>query len=178
MEESMRGTLICAALAMMCGLSPAAGQPNAPGPAGSATDTTPGAAIDPSHFVSSITSHQWRASKLVGLDVYGSEDEKIGDVLDVLIGGEGKDVVVIGVGGFLGIARREIGVPFKSVDWRYGDPPRPRTSQTAAPPPATTGDVRARRTVDSSRRGYPDFAYVRVSREALQKAPEFKYEAP
>jgi hypothetical protein len=84
-------------------------------------------------------------------------------------------VVVIGIGGFLGIARREVGVPFKAVDWRYGNPPRRDPAGGSAPPAA--GEVRARRTVDSSRRGYPDFAYVSVTRDALQTAPEFKFDA-
>jgi hypothetical protein len=172
----MRRSLVCTALALTWALAPAAGQPNEPSPASSAADPGPGSAIEAGHFVSSTAPHQWRTSKLIGLDVYGLGDEKIGDILEVLVGGEGRDVVVIGVGGFLGIARREVGVPFKAVDWRYGDPPRPQASSPGNPP-AATGEVRARRTVDSSRRGYPDFAYVRVTRDALQTAPEFKFDA-
>jgi len=46
---------------------------------------------------------QWRASKLNGLDVYNNDNEKVGDIREVLFNRDGKaEAVVIGVGGFLG----------------------------------------------------------------------------
>src|ERR1044072_6903786 len=43
---------------------------------------------------------QWRASKLVGVNVYNDNNEKIGDISDVIIDRSGKvDSVVLGVGG-------------------------------------------------------------------------------
>ncbi|MGB9352538.1 MAG: PRC-barrel domain-containing protein, partial [Pseudolabrys sp.] len=46
----------------------------------------------------------WRSSKLIGLNVYNDQDEKLGAISDILLEKSGKvDFVVIGVGGFLGI---------------------------------------------------------------------------
>ncbi len=47
---------------------------------------------------------QWRASKLVGVNVYNEANEKIGDIGDVILDKSGKvENVVLGVGGFLGM---------------------------------------------------------------------------
>jgi sporulation protein YlmC with PRC-barrel domain len=167
MEEPMRWEGPSAVVALFAAMGLAAAQP--------ASDITPGTALEPGHFVTTFRPHQWRASKLIGLDVYGTEDEKVGDVIEVLIDMDGNEVVVIGVGGFLGIARREVAVPFKAVDWRYGEPPKPRKAEASTGPSSTGPADASRRTVDTSRRGYPDHAFVRTTKEALKAAPEFKF---
>src|SRR3954465_3390650 len=44
---------------------------------------------------------QWRASKLAGVNVYNENNEKIGDISDVILDKSGKaENVIIGVGGF------------------------------------------------------------------------------
>jgi hypothetical protein len=46
---------------------------------------------------------QWRASKVIGVNVYNDNNEKIGDIQELIIDKSGKvDNVVLGVGGFLG----------------------------------------------------------------------------
>jgi ribosomal 30S subunit maturation factor RimM len=45
----------------------------------------------------------WRSSKLIGLNVYNDQNEKLGDISEILLDKSGKvEGVVIGVGGFLG----------------------------------------------------------------------------
>ena len=45
-----------------------------------------------------------RGSKLMGIDVYGADNQKIGDIDEVLLDRQGKiQGLVVGVGGFLGI---------------------------------------------------------------------------
>ena len=57
------------------------------------------------------TSGQWRASKLVGVDVYNTANEKIGDISEILIDASGKVTsVIIGVGGFLGMGQHDVQV--------------------------------------------------------------------
>jgi PRC-barrel domain len=169
----MRTGLGCAAVAVTLAITPAAGQATS----GNAPAVTPGSALEPGHFVRSSTPHQWRASKLIGLDVYGTENEKIGDVVEVLIDRDGHEIVVLGIGGFLGIARRDIALPFKAVDWRYGDPPKPRESDASRPATsATTAEPTARKTVDNTRQGFPDYAFVAATKDSLKAAPEFRYE--
>ena len=44
---------------------------------------------------------------MVGVNVYNQNNDKIGDISEVIVDKSGKaDAVVIGVGGFLGIGRR------------------------------------------------------------------------
>jgi ribosomal 30S subunit maturation factor RimM len=51
----------------------------------------------------------WRSSKLIGLNVYNDQDEKLGAISEILLDKSGKaDFVVIGVGGFLGIGQHDI----------------------------------------------------------------------
>ena len=61
---------------------------------------------------------QWRASKLDGLDVYNPNNEKIGDISELIVDRGGKiEAVVIGVGGFLGMGEHSVAVPFEKVQW-------------------------------------------------------------
>ena len=52
---------------------------------------------------------EWRASKLVGVNVYNDANEKIGDISDLLFTKDGKvEAILISVGGFLGVGAKEI----------------------------------------------------------------------
>ena len=47
----------------------------------------------------------WRASKLIGLNVYNDQNEKLGDISEILLDKSGKvDGVVIGIGFLLHLA--------------------------------------------------------------------------
>ncbi len=88
---------------------------------------------------------QWRASKLEGLDVYNQNNEKIGDISELIVDNSGKvQAVVIGVGGFLGIGERHVALPPSAV-------------------------VLTRQPNGSMR------AVVDASRDQLRNSPEFKY---
>ena len=72
---------------------------------------------------------QWRATKLTGVAVYNNNNEKIGDVNELIVGRDGKvEAVVIGVGGFLGMGEHLAAVPFDKVKWV--DTPREQTVST------------------------------------------------
>ena len=52
---------------------------------------------------------QWVASKFKGTDVIGANNEKIGDVDDMLFDKNGKILAfIVGVGGFLGIGQKDV----------------------------------------------------------------------
>ena len=52
---------------------------------------------------------QWLASKFKGTDVLGSDNQKIGDVSDILFDKSGKiEAFVVSVGGFLGMGAKEV----------------------------------------------------------------------
>jgi len=69
------------------------------------------------NFVSSQKSDQWLASKFKGTDVLGSDNQKIGDVRDILFDKSGKiEAFVISVGGFLGVGSKEVALAPNSFD--------------------------------------------------------------
>jgi ribosomal 30S subunit maturation factor RimM len=69
------------------------------------------AATDSVAAVSSHKEGEWRASKLVGVNVYNDANEKVGDINDVILDKSGKvENVVLGVGGFLGMGEHYVAV--------------------------------------------------------------------
>jgi predicted outer membrane protein/sporulation protein YlmC with PRC-barrel domain len=155
-------------------------------------------------FISQEQPGQWRASKLTGLNVYNTNDEKIGDISELIVDISGKiQAVIIGVGGFLGLGERDVAIPFDQI--KFVNEPRASaaasntgtagttattTGTPAAPanpnmatnnatannptPPATTGTTANR---DNANRSAPDHAMltVNMTKDQLKVAPEFKY---
>src|SRR5260370_24573074 len=67
----------------------------------------------PSDFLTQEKADQWRATKLAGVAIYGTDKKKIGSINDVLVGHDGKaEYIVLSVGGFLGIGPKSRAVPF------------------------------------------------------------------
>ena len=79
-------------------------------PSSSSTSiNTPSPSASSAKFVNSQRQDQYLASKFKGTDVIGSDDNKIGDVSDILFDKEGKiEAYVVGVGGFLGIGSKDV----------------------------------------------------------------------
>jgi sporulation protein YlmC with PRC-barrel domain len=58
----------------------------------------------------------WRASKMMGMDVYDTADRKIGNIDDLIVTrNERVPVAVLSVGGFLGIGSKLVAVPFQEL---------------------------------------------------------------
>jgi sporulation protein YlmC with PRC-barrel domain len=113
----------------------------------SATEMEKSTAIAPSTFSSQQAADEWRSTKLVGLNVYNENDEKIGDINDLILDADGKITsAVVGVGGFLGMGEKLVAVPF--ADLKFGRD--------------ANGNVRVT---------------LASTKEALEKAPDFKYKA-
>lgn len=112
----MKRTFTAVALATVLA-APAFAQTATP-PAATAPSATQSSTASPSgSFVSSQQSTDWRASKLIGATVYGSDNASIGEVNDVLLASDGKvNGVVIGVGGFLGVGEKNVGVTFDKLN--------------------------------------------------------------
>jgi hypothetical protein len=105
------------------GTSPGATQPATP-PAGGGTSGAMGAGAGAAggKFITEQQPTQWRGSRLIGLDVYGANNEKIGDVNDILVDRQGNaDAVVVGVGGFLGIGEKNVALPYSAFEWQMED---------------------------------------------------------
>jgi len=120
----------------------------------------------------------WRASKLKGLNVYNEQNEKLGDINEILIDKSGKvEGVVIGVGGFLGMGEHDIKVDMSKL--KFVDQPM-RTSSTTTT--NTTGTSRPANTTTTATRTaddhkwYPDHAILSgASKDQLKAMPQFKY---
>jgi len=69
-------------------------------------------------FWTQDTSNDWRTSKLKGLNVYNNNNEKLGDIDDILVDQSGQiKAVIIGVGGFLGMGEHLVAVPFNQLQF-------------------------------------------------------------
>jgi sporulation protein YlmC with PRC-barrel domain len=127
---------------------------------------------------------QWRASKLVGIEVYNDNNEKIGGVDDVVLDKGGKvDRVVLAVGGFLGIGERYVAVPFEKLKW-IREPVRTSSGSTADRPTvavnnagAATGEVNRFNHPEraANQNWAPDHAVFNASKDQLKAMPPFKY---
>lgn len=136
------------------------------------------------NFVTKQETTQWRAPKLIGVSVYGSDGKEIGKIDDLLMDHNGAaQTAVIGVGGFLGIGKKDVGVPFSAIQWQMESRKAPASSQTpanpATPAPATSGGQPPMKETDpaatEASQGYPDKAVLNVTMAELKAAPEFHY---
>jgi len=64
-----------------------------------------------------VAATGYRASKLLGADIYNDAGEKIGKLDDFIVGSEANvSVAVVAVGGFLGMGSRMVAVPATSIE--------------------------------------------------------------
>jgi len=118
------------------------------------TATTPSTAAAPV-----AAGGQWRASKLVGVDIYNEQNDKIGDVNDVIIDSSGKvDGVVVSVGGFLGMGEHDVMMKLDQIKFAN----KAGTTTTCS-------------TSSNSKQWYPDRGTVNATKDQLKAMTEFKY---
>src|SRR5215467_3975633 len=117
----LKKLLLSSALSVAVAGAAFAQSPNAP----HSSDSTPPAKSESmksegsgkTNFVSAQKPDQWLASKFKGTDVLGSDNQKIGDVSDILFDKSGKiEAFVISVGGFLGVGSKEVALMPNSFD--------------------------------------------------------------
>jgi sporulation protein YlmC with PRC-barrel domain len=150
-----------------------------------ASTASPAAASDSSY------QGDWRASKVVGLNVYNDNNESIGSINDLLTDKSGNiKAVVIGVGGFLGVGTHLVAVPYDKIKFvtepiAYtgvaGGPnaggSRPISTTTGAAT-TTTGAANtnnAPATTAKPNPWYPDHAVFNATKDELKAMPEFNY---
>jgi sporulation protein YlmC with PRC-barrel domain len=127
----------------------------------------------------------WRASKLMGLDVYNEANEKLGDVNELILDKNGKvSAVVIGVGGFLGMGEHDIAVsmdklkfieePVRTSSTAPATTTRETTTKETTTGAATTTTTTTARNADAND-WMPDHAVMSGTKEQLKAMPQFKY---
>ena len=72
-------------------------------------------------FVTQQPQNEWLARVFMGHDVLNAAGERIGDVNDLIFDRQGRiSTVVVGVGGFLGMGEKDVGVPYQSLTFNVG----------------------------------------------------------
>jgi sporulation protein YlmC with PRC-barrel domain len=106
MKASCYSALVLALVTAAAAQTPV--NPPAVQPGGPAADARPMAAIP----TSAVTVTEWYKQ-----NVYDPQDNKIGEIMDVLMDKDGKaNALIIGVGGFLGAGEKDVAVPFHAVE--------------------------------------------------------------
>ena len=130
---------------------------------------------------------QWRIYKMIGLDVYNQNNEKLGDISELLVDQTGKiQTAILGVGGFLGVGERMVAVNFdqlkfvdQPVETKTASSTQTSTASTKnadALPQATTGAATTARPARSANeQWYPDHAVVNLTADQLKAMPQFLY---
>ncbi len=116
---------------------------------------------------------EWQASKLIHMNVYNAQNDKIGDIKELMLDKNGKiDVVAIAVGGFLGMGEHDVAVKFDKLKW-VNEPVKSTTSSnTSSSRATTTGSAQTQTTQD---RNYPDHAVLDATKDQLKAMPQFDY---
>ncbi|HLZ02577.1 MAG TPA: PRC-barrel domain-containing protein [Bradyrhizobium sp.] len=153
------------------------------------TSTTPGTSTTANASDSSYKG-DWRASKMVGLNVYNDKNENIGSINELLMDKSGSiKAAVISVGGFLGMGARLVAVPYDKVKFT-SEPVAPPTTASntgggatspggmAKPPSTTTTGSTSNAPAAAPPKPnpwYPDHAVFNAAKDELKNMPEFKY---
>jgi PRC-barrel domain len=115
----------------------------------------------------------WTAEALIGRTVENGNGDNLGEINNVVINENGNVVaVVVGVGGFLGIGEKDVGVPFDALDFRTD-------AQMDRSDSASTADRADRRTDDRTARFDTEHDNMRIvlmtSKEDLEGAPDYAW---
>jgi sporulation protein YlmC with PRC-barrel domain len=170
-EKAMRMVPLLLSVAVPVLLvSPVAAQPSS----GANDSVSPGSrTFSAEAFIGRRDPGTLRASDFVGREVYGRNNEAIGEVNDVLFGPDGRiSGLVIEVGGTFGISEREVALPIHAFQI---DPATTATTGTIGGlPPSTEAGVDARQHNRTSSVVVPERIVLPVPPEMLRSAPPFE----
>jgi sporulation protein YlmC with PRC-barrel domain len=153
-----------------------------------AQSTTPPAAKDtPAAADVKAKAAHWRSSKLIGVNIYNEQNEKLGDVNEIILDPSGKVMgYVIGVGGFLGMGEHDILVEPAKIKF-VNEPVRTAAtapaSGTNAPASGANAPTNTRNVSNTggntaaADRWYPDHGVLNATKDQLKSMPQFKYSA-
>jgi sporulation protein YlmC with PRC-barrel domain len=125
-------------------------------------------------FIEQQQPSDWMTSALMGRRVMNAAGKILGDINDIIIDEQGQVVaVIIGVGGFLDIGEKDVGVRY--TDLTFEHVPVPEPPQVSPPAPAPTqlsGPDAIRQGEDPQHRD--KLIVVDVSKEQLEAAPAYR----
>ena len=127
-----------------------------------------------------LQSPHWRASKLIGVKIYNEQNERLGDINEIIFDQNGKaQGYVVGVGGFLGMGEHDIFVEPEKIKF-VNEPVRttstaPATGNPPAGAPTTTRNVSNTGATARADIWYPDHGILSATKDQLKAMPQFKY---
>jgi len=82
----------------------------------------PASAPGQARLMTSLPADSGTVTNYYKQTVYDPSDNKIGEIVDVLVDQEGRvNALIVGVGGFLGAGEKDVAVPFNSVKGKKKD---------------------------------------------------------
>ncbi|MEA2929623.1 MAG: hypothetical protein QOG38_2051 [Hyphomicrobiales bacterium] len=168
------GSLLAAALLSSTAFAQNTAPSTAPSraPAAATTDVMP-------------KGNHWRASKLIGVNIYNEQNDKLGDISEIILDPSGRVMgYVIGVGGFLGMGQHDILVepgkikfvnePLRSTTSSNNTTNNPPAANTPAGAPTNTRPV-SNTTRAANEQWYPDHGVLNATKDQLKSMQQFKY---
>lgn len=131
-------------------------------------------------FITRRDANTWLASDLMGKSVYGSNDEDIGEIGDILLNKDGRIVgVVLDVGGFLGLGETNVAVPMDALQFQDNasgttGTGTTGTGMTGTRTPSATDNRRDTTAARTGAQDGPDRIVLIVTKEELESAPKFE----
>jgi hypothetical protein len=123
----------------------------------------------------------WRASKLIGVKIYNEQNERLGDINEIIMDQAGKTLgYVVGVGGFLGMGEHDIFVEPNKIKF-VNEPARTASAPASnTPPAANTNTMTTRPASNTQPRAatevwYPDHGLLSATKDQLKAMPQFRY---
>jgi sporulation protein YlmC with PRC-barrel domain len=185
-KEAIMKILTATAIGLALLAGPALAQsmsPTSKAPAASSSSSSSSATTNKAEQNAS-SMNLWQGSKLIGLNVYDQQNQKIGDIKDLMLDKEGKVAqVAIGVGGFLGMGEHDVAV--KWADLKFSDEPVKSSTTTSSNSMGgasrTTGSApsassSASSSTSSAKKNYPDHAELNTTKDQLKAMPQFNYD--
>lgn len=126
-------------------MQPQATSPASPGmkDAERAATSSPSMPAGDAKFINTQGTNQWLSSNFIGVDVVGPDNEKIGDVSDILFEKDGNIAAyVVGIGGFLGIGAKNVALAPSSFQVVPANADRATTGSAATT--AQSDDIKLR----------------------------------
>ena len=127
-------------------------------------------------YVTRQAPTDWSAEALIGRTVENFKGENLGDINNVILNEKGDVVAVtIGVGGFLGLGEKDVGVPFDALEFRTEKDMAEQSNDTKT---KETREERAEEAREARAARYDtEHADIQVildaTREQLESAPAF-----
>ncbi len=126
-------------------------------------------------YVTQQAPTDWTAQALIGRTVQNERGQTLGEVNNVILNEKGKVVAVtIGVGGFLGLGEKDVGVPFDALKFRSEKAMEKKAEADSKDETKAEDKTAATEAVDTDDASHSDMVIVvDATKEQLEAAPTF-----